>query len=169
MANQDIIMIDMPGFDDTARSRVDILRKITWFHEQTYAFAMKVYEKGRKLDGLIYMHCISDNHMCGITRENFGLFTKVCGEEAMQIMLIMSTMWESVPEQVGTSRELGLKQKSIFFKDAIDHGAQMEWHFNDEASAKMIVMSFLQTGPQTLQLQKEMTDDHKLLPETASS
>ncbi|PCH38687.1 hypothetical protein WOLCODRAFT_136395 [Wolfiporia cocos MD-104 SS10] len=161
MANQDIIMIDTPGFDDTTRSRADILRDIARFLEQTY-------EKGRKLDGLIYMHRISDNRVGGIARENFGLFTKICGDEAMRIVSIVTTMWEFVPEQVGASRELELKQKTIFFKDAIDHGARMERHFNDEASAKMIVMSFLQTGPQTLQLQKEMVDDHKLLPETAA-
>ncbi|PCH38685.1 hypothetical protein WOLCODRAFT_51809, partial [Wolfiporia cocos MD-104 SS10] len=163
ISGQKIVFIDTPGFDDTERSRTDILMDIAVFLEQTY-------EKGRMLDGLIYMHRISDIRVSGITRENFEIFSKICGNNAMEILSIVTTMWEDVTEEKGAARERELASKVIFFKDAIDQGAQMKRHHNTKESAIAITETILGTSrtPHVLQLQREIVDDRMELPQTAA-
>ncbi|OBZ66289.1 putative Dol-P-Man:Man(7)GlcNAc(2)-PP-Dol alpha-1,6-mannosyltransferase [Grifola frondosa] len=120
-----VLLIDTPGFDDTEKEQVDVLREIA-------AFLKESYEGGRKLTGVIYMQRISDNRVSGIARKSFRLFSKICGDDAMKNVVIVTNMWEEVPLQRGQRREHELATKSIFFKDALDHGAQMQHDMVDD-------------------------------------
>lgn len=158
---QRITLIDTPGFDDTFKSQADILRDIADFLEHTY-------QSKRKLAGVIYMHRISDTRVGGIARENFRLFTRICGGHAMQNVMIVTTMWEGVSELVGKDRETELAGKAIFFKDAIDDGARMKRHYDNKQSAQEIIRQFLDRDAQVLLMQKEIVDEHKMLPQTSA-
>lgn len=124
------------------------------------------YEAGRKLSGIIYMHRISDNRIGGIAKENFRLFEKICGTDAMKNVLIVTTMWEDVTLEIGTSREKELASKSTFFKDAIDAGARMTRNYNTAVSAKTVMQNIINNLPQTLQMQREIVDEKKIVPQT---
>ncbi|CCM03859.1 uncharacterized protein FIBRA_06009 [Fibroporia radiculosa] len=160
MKGQKVVMVDTPGFDDTYRSQADILNDIAVFLE-------KAYEKGKKISGVIYMHRISDTRMGGIARENFRLFTKICGPRAMANVLIVTTMWDDVDVGVGEARENELASKPLFFKDAIAHGAQMARLYSPSASsARGILEALLDRVPQVLQMQQELVEEHKSVPQT---
>ncbi|KAI0950845.1 hypothetical protein AcW1_008042 [Taiwanofungus camphoratus] len=159
LAHQMVTLIDTPGFDDTYKSQADILNDIASFLERTY-------EAGRKLSGIIYMHRISDNRIGGIAKENFRLFEKICGTDAMKNVLIVTTMWEDVTLEIGTSREKELASKSTFFKDAIDAGARMTRNYNTAVSAKTVMQNIINNLPQTLQMQREIVDEKKIVPQT---
>ncbi|CCM01914.1 uncharacterized protein FIBRA_03985 [Fibroporia radiculosa] len=152
-------LIDTPGFDDTYKSQADILKDIADFLEQTY-------EKGRKVSGVIYMHRISDVRVGGIARENFRLFTKICGQKAMKNVLILTTMWEEVPIALGESREQELARNPRFFKLAIDDGARMCRLLQDTNPASQMIQLFMTYLPKVLQMQRELVDEHKQLPQT---
>lgn len=156
---ENITLIDTPGFDDTYKSQADILKDIADFLEQTY-------ERGRKLSGVIYMHRISDYRVGGIARENFRLFSKICGEGAMKNVVIVTTMWEDVAEEVGAQRETELRSKPLFFKDAVDHGARMQRLLNTPQSALDTMSPFFEYAPKVLHMQYELVDLRKLLPHT---
>lgn len=126
------------------------------------------YEKGAKLAGVIYMHRISDFRMGGIARENFRLFRKICGDDAMKNVLIVTTMWEDVTPETGASREQELATKSIFFKDAVDHGARMIRHYDTTESAKDVIELLLPNQPEVLLMQHELVYEHKRIPTTAA-
>lgn len=126
------------------------------------------YEGGVKLTGVIYVHRISDRRVGGIARENFRLFRSICGTDAMQNVFIVTTMWEDVPEGVGEAREDELKTKPIFFQPAMKEGAQMLRHWNNAESAQKIVRSLIAHSARTLQMQRELVDEGKRVPDTSA-
>jgi len=154
-----ITLIDTPGFDDTERPQADILKQIATFLEISF-------EKGKRLAGVIYIHRISDRRMSGVSMENFRLFRKICGDAAMQNVVIVTNMWAEVDAKIGASREDQLK--NIYFKDAFSHGARMRRHDDDVDSARSILLDLLCETPQALQVQEEMVVQHKSIPETAA-
>lgn len=161
LEGQTIVMIDTPGFDDSERSQADILKQIADYLEFSYGH-------GQKLTGLIYLHRISDDRFGGIARENFRLFSKICGDDAMRNVLIVTTMWEEVHQEVGERREGELMNKEIFFKGALNHGARMCRHHNTVLSARNTVRELLGLSPRVVQMQHEIVDECKDLPQTAA-
>ncbi|KAH9829191.1 P-loop containing nucleoside triphosphate hydrolase protein [Rhodofomes roseus] len=157
-----LVLIDTPGFDDTTRSQADVLEDIGKFLKRTY-------EQDVLLSGVIYMHRISDRRVGGIARENFRLFRKICGPDAMKNVYIVTTMWDEVTEAVGQAREQELATKPIFFQPAIEHGARMLRHQNNAESARSIVASLIDAqSARKLQMQHELVDEEKGVPETAA-
>lgn len=154
-----MVLIDTPGFDDSRKSQADVLKDIADFLEQTY-------EKGRKLSGIIYMHRISDFRVGGIARENFRLFTKICGKDSMKNVSIVTTMWEDVLEELGARRERELASKTIFFKETLDQGARMCRFYNTSTSAMEIMNPFVANVPKALRIQVEIVVENKTIPQT---
>jgi hypothetical protein len=56
-------LVDTPGFDDTERSDLDILRDVAFW-------LASVYTKEARLAGIIYLHRISDVRLGGQALEN---------------------------------------------------------------------------------------------------
>ena len=126
------------------------------------------YEEGKKLAGVLYFHRISDPKMTGMSKRNFGMFRKLCGDNALQNVIIVTNMWGLVELQVGDSREAELMGEDDFFKPVLDKGARTERHENTVESAKEIIRLILDKNPLPLRIQKELVDEHKALPETAA-
>lgn len=156
-AGEQVTLVDTPGFDDTVRPQADVLKEIATFLEKTY-------ERGKRFTAVIYMHRITDRRMTGISMETFRLFRKICGDDAMKNVTIVTNMWEEVDEKVGQKREEEIK--SNFFKDAFDHGAKMCRHYGTPDSAKDIVRQTLQLDPRVLRVQDEMVKEKKSVPDT---
>ncbi|KZT01619.1 uncharacterized protein LAESUDRAFT_731032 [Laetiporus sulphureus 93-53] len=156
-----IALIDTPGFDDTYKSHVATFEVIAEFLE-------KLSRKGIKLTGLLYMHRISDVRVGGTARHSFRVFTKICGADALKNVTIVTTMWEDVKEDVGEGRERELAEKPIFFKDAIDGGAEMMRYYNNIGSAQRLMEAVLKRSPVELQIQRELVIEGKTLPQTAA-
>ncbi|KAH9942741.1 hypothetical protein B0H21DRAFT_823964 [Amylocystis lapponica] len=148
LGGQLITLIDTPGFDDTQRTQADILKE--------------------EAAGVIYFHRISDFRMSGIARENFRLFRKICGDDAMKNVVIVTNMWDGVTADVGNSRENELATKPLFFKDAVDNGARLVRNYNTIESAHTILRSLMGNLPKVLQMQRELVDEHKTLPQTSA-
>lgn len=126
------------------------------------------YQDGRQLSGIIYMHRISDIRMSGIALENFRLFRKICGDAAMQNVIIATVMWDAVSDAVGLRRQIELTTNPLFFKEALDRGARMVRHENTQESAKRILQQLLGNTPAPLQMQRQMVDEHIALPDTSA-
>jgi hypothetical protein len=156
-----VVLIDTPGFDDTSLSDTDVLG-------MTAAYLANSYAEGKKLAGVLYFHRISDPKMTGISRRNFGMFRKLCGDNALQNVVITTNMWGQVELQVGEDREAELMGEDDFFKPVLDKGARTERHNNTVESAKRIIRSILDKNPLPLRIQKELVDEHKALNETAA-
>ncbi|KAF9781313.1 P-loop containing nucleoside triphosphate hydrolase protein, partial [Thelephora terrestris] len=156
-----VVLIDTPGFDDTSKSDTDVLKLIAAFLETSY-------ERGSKLAGVLYFHRISDFRMTGLSRKNFSMFRKLCGDNALQNVVIVTNMWGEVDPQTGNEREAELRGEDIFFKPVLEKGSQMARHENTVPSAETIIRLILNNHPMPLRIQEELVDEHMDISDTGA-
>jgi hypothetical protein len=113
------------------------------------------------LSGVLYFHPISDIRMGGISMRNFVMFRKLCGENALKNVVIVTNMWGDVNPRIGNAREAQLMREDIFFKPVLDKGAQTTRHNNTASSAEHIIRLLINNRPLPLRIQEELVDEHK--------
>jgi len=78
----------------------------------------------------------------------------------------MTNMWGKVTPEVGEARERQLS--TLFFKPAIDKGAQSLRHVESVESAHAVIRAILDNNPLALQIQEELVDQHMEFSRTAA-
>lgn len=129
---------------------------------------MLSYESGYKLSGIIYMHRISDFRMTGVSRRNFSMFRKLCGDETLRNVIIATNMWGEVTPERGEARERELATDDILFKPVLEKGARMVRHDNSYQSAQSILRLLVNKTPRALRIQRELVDERKDISQTAA-
>lgn len=95
------------------------------------------YKTNISLTGIIYLHRVTDNRMSGSLLKNLELFISLCGLKVMPKVIIATTMWSEVREEIGTRREGELKR--TFWKEMLDVGCRTERFVDTQESAWHIV------------------------------
>jgi hypothetical protein len=125
------------------------------------------YTNAININGIIYLHRISDVRMQGSARKNLLMFKKLCGTNALQSVVLATTMWDRVTPQEGADRETELKMNPDFWGWMISKGSRVERHANDRESALRLIGSFVNKGSKvTLELQHQMVNERKTLDQT---
>ena len=106
--------------------------------------------------------------MSGAPVKNFKMFQKLCGESALQNVVIVTNMWGGVNRRVGEKREAELKGKDIFFKPVLKKDARMARHLNTVDSAQDILRLILRNTPLPLSIQVELVDEQKDISRTSA-
>jgi hypothetical protein len=96
------------------------------------------------------------------------MFRQLCGDNALQNVVIVTNMWGEVSTERGEARELQLGTEEKFFKPVLDKGAVMVRHFNIIDTAHVIIRHILEKHPVALQVQRELVDEKKNISETAA-
>jgi hypothetical protein len=104
--------------------------------------------------------------MSGTPVKNFKIFRKLCGDRVLRNVVIVTNMWGEVDLQVGEAREAELMETDIFFKPALDNGAQVARHENTIPSAENIIRLILDHDPLPLDIQRELIDEGKDITQT---
>ncbi|KAF4590274.1 hypothetical protein EYR38_009572 [Pleurotus pulmonarius] len=104
--------------------------------------------------------------MGGTSTRNFRMFRKLCGDDSLQNVVLVTNMWGQVPFDIGEAREQELKEQDIFFKPVLDEGAQIKRHNNTLASTQEILRSVAFKGTVPLRIQKELVDEKKDITDT---
>ncbi|OCH84690.1 P-loop containing nucleoside triphosphate hydrolase protein [Obba rivulosa] len=154
-------LVDTPGFDDSSKSDAEILTQIA-------DFLVSPSQRCAGLNGVLYLHRISDVRVGGAARRNITMFHQLCGPEYMTNVVIATTRWQEVDEETGSRREEELRTSPTLFNSALDSGALLVRHDRDLESAQDLMRHFLHLSPKPLLIQKEMIDDHKLLSDTSA-
>ena len=116
-----VYLVDTPGFDDTNRSDTEVLREIaTWLTDS--------YTANIKLNGIIYLHRISDVRMQGSAKKNLFMFKKLCGPNALRHVILATTMWDRVSEVEGRAREQELTSTDDFWGWMVSQGSRVCRH-----------------------------------------
>jgi hypothetical protein len=171
--------VDTPGFDDTHKSDVDVLKMIADWLKSTYVLAVMEpltwlmyyfcrYSKGILLSGLLYFHRISDNRMAGTPLKNLRMFEKLCGKNAFQNVILVTTMWDEVDEETGTARETELK--SNHWRAMLDRNCTTSRFMRTRESAFALIDPLIDEADKrsSVLLQQEMGDMRKKLPQTSA-
>ncbi|KIM49794.1 hypothetical protein M413DRAFT_59190 [Hebeloma cylindrosporum] len=104
VSNCDVVFVDMPGFDATGSSGKEVLKIIeNWLYQAS--------KKNIVVSGLLYFHRISDNRMAGTPLQSLHSFNDLRKKHGFQHVIITTTMWDEVDEDLGTNRESELKSK----------------------------------------------------------
>lgn len=159
---RNIILVDTPGFDDTFVTDTQILRNIANWLQNTY-------KQNVKLSGLLYLHRISDNRIAGTPLRNLNMFKELCGEDNFKNVILVTTMWDEVLEDVGSQREAELQ--NTFWQRMIKLGSSTHRFDGTEESAWKIINSISISPPRersALQIQREMIDQRKPVHRTSA-
>lgn len=157
-----IFLIDTPGFDDTNRSDTQVLRDIArWMGSS--------YQNRILLHGIIYLHRISDARMQGSAKKNLLMFKKLCGQDALKRVILVTTMWDRVAAADGESREEELITTPEFWGYMIGNGSKCRRHLNTVQTAQAIIHKLARhRSTVTTNLQKELVDENRSLDKTSA-
>ena len=96
------------------------------------------------------------------------MFRKLCGDNTLRNVVVVTNMWGEVSPQVGAAREAELMGEDIFFKPVLKRGGQIVRHNNTVASAENIIRRILDNHPLPLRIQVELVNEHKDISETSA-
>ncbi|KDQ53005.1 hypothetical protein JAAARDRAFT_137770, partial [Jaapia argillacea MUCL 33604] len=160
-SDYDVVFVDTPGFDDTHKSDTVILNLISdWLN--------KTYNNKILLSGILYFHRISDNRMAGTPLKNLDMFQKLCGKNALENVILTTTMWDEVDESTGSAREEELKSK--YWSYMLAKKSRTSRFLNTPQSAWAVLDPILRSvhEERALLLQTEMGELRRTLPETSA-
>jgi len=155
-----VVFVDTPGFDDTYLDDSQILKLIA-------GWLASSYKNGDKLAGIIYLHEISQNRIFGGTRKNLRMFGRLCGDGAARNVILATTKWAGLPEDIGQLREAQLSD--TYWKGMLAEGSRMARFTNTRKSAWDIIDIIVKNKPVSLLIQEELVDLQKKLPETEAA
>lgn len=160
IGQQDVVLVDTPGFDDTNYSDTEILTRIAdWMQDN--------YDDGLLLSGIIYLHRISDRRMDGASMKNLIMFRKLCGAKNLRNVVLGTTMWENVSEAEGALREQELRDN--FWKDMISKGSKVARISTVPVDAVQLVQTLLKNKTMILRIQEELSSGKSLIETEAGT
>ena len=164
-----MVLVDTPGFGDTHVDDVDILRDISSWLETMYNPRDGQGQKGEtKLAGIVYLHDISLTRMLGSTRKNLDVFQKLCGNDALQRVVLCTTKWSDIYKEDGDTRTRQLKEN--YWKEMIEGGSTVRKFEDSQESAWELIGWIIEEDRlgkmDALQIQMELVEAKKLIPDT---
>jgi hypothetical protein len=93
------------------------------------------------------------------------MFLELCGPEAYNNVVVLTTFWDEVPTDEGIEREAQFKSNG--FANLAKGGAEFMRHDHTVESARTVLRHILPMPPTILQIQTEMGIDGLSLIETA--
>lgn len=128
------------------------------------------YGSGTLLNGLIYLHRITDHRMQGSATKNLRMFKKLCGEQCFRNVMLATTMWQKVDPAIGEAREQELLSTPEFWGYMAKKGSTVMRHTGDEEAAMAIIDHIVEQGQSVvLDIQEEIIDQRCNLDDTAAA
>ena len=155
-----VAVVDTPGLDDTKRSDTEILDEITQFLATQYSL-------GIPLKGVIYLHRITDNKMQGNALRYFRMFQKLCGDQALGNVVLVTTMWDQLKNSaIGLQRDQQLRDE--FWNLMAAKGSHITSFDGSPEMAETIVWRLMRKSSVVLDIQREVVDEGRRLDETSA-
>ena len=162
-----VFLIDTPGFDDTYKTDVDVLRELANWLAMTY-------EQKILLSGIVYLHRIGDTRIGGSAMRNLRMFRSLVGREGLANVVLATTMWSNNSGtdselKVLEQREVELSSKAEFWKSMIDQGSRVFRQDRGRQSAEEI-LQYLVGKKRTvaLKIQRELVDKGMTVDKTTA-
>ena len=160
-----VVFIDTPGFEAEGLSDSDILVMIAqWLKRRSVTWCRHVHtrltssycsgHRNVRLSGILYLHRISDNRMTRTPLKNHRIFRELCGTDALQHIVLTTTMWDEVPEGEGDRREHELC--TSYWKAMSQQGSTVARFSGTMKSAWSVVEPFLLEANDRVTAQKSV-------------
>jgi len=128
------------------------------------------------LGGVVYLHDISQERFSGTACGNLEMFNSLCGDAAMDKVVLVTTKWGRLSQDDGSRRETELK--GVHWKDMLDKGSKVKRFLGDQDSAWNVLSIFLKRASEhyqdpgqeiNLQIQEEIAVKCRIIPEGNAS
>lgn len=161
---------------DSLDSETSQVHSYDFYHRGTNEITERIltwlsnsYASGQLLNGVIYLHRITDSRMGGTALRNNRMFRQLVGRDAFKNVTLATTFWEKVSEAVGARREQELRETKDFWGGMHSQGAEMVRLKRDRGTALSIVEKFGKKGKVVMQAQEEMVTQEKSINDTAAA
>ncbi|KAI1271869.1 hypothetical protein F5Y07DRAFT_403956 [Xylaria sp. FL0933] len=172
LRDRDVYLVDTPGFDDTNREDVEILTAVAHYLSVSYANNVSV-------NGILYLHRISDTRIGSSTKRNLEMMRALCGEDAFSNIAVVTTMWASDKSEMEFAKQCSREQelRDIYLSSMLEKGSCIVRHDRCQTlserriSAKNIFVRMVELWEDTqvtLEIQHEMVDLNMTLKETSA-
>lgn len=146
------VLVDTPGFNDTYQSDQVITTKILQWLESSY-------RNGALLNGVVYLHRLSDPRMGGKALSNLFMFRRLCGPNALENVVLATTFWEGLSQSDLESREAELiNPKKDFWARMVAKGSQVKRLGLDRESGLRIVREIANNHKVVFQAQVDIVN-----------
>ncbi|KAJ5081175.1 hypothetical protein N7456_013413 [Penicillium angulare] len=161
-----VTLVDTPGFNDTNRLDLDILKCIT-------TYLMDLQEKDIQLAGIIFMQRITDRRMTGASFLNLQMFQAFCGDKYLPHVVLVTTMWNTIRDNAAAQQELLFRERELattpeFWGGMHARGAQVKQFHGDRASGLDIIHLLYQQEHARKPRIMEQFDRGYMLPNTGA-
>lgn len=149
---REVVLVDTPGFDDSSGLDTEVVAEtLRWLRESI--------GEGHLLNGIVYLHRIIDPRITGTARANMRLFRKLCGDDKLSHVVLGTTFWTCVEEDVGADRETQLLQDPQFWGPMAQQGS-LAFRLDGSRVADMNIISRLMASQASFvtQAQEEMLE-----------
>lgn len=145
-------MVDTPGFDDDDQTDSEVLKKLVdWL--------VSTYRSGQRLNGILYLHRITDTRMRGSSLRNLKMFKELIGDEFYENLTLGTTCWSLIDSKSALERENELKTESKFWEIMISKGARLERIPDDDViKARDLVYKIASRDTAPLQTQRDVVE-----------
>ncbi len=127
-------------------------------------------KSGVRLNGIIFMHRISDPRLAGSAKRNLLMFKKLCGEKVYQSVVLATTMWGKVTPEEGDRREKELINEPTYWGSMYKLGSKVFRYHNTRESALDLVSYIISLHRSvTLDIQDEIVNKHREIDETSAA
>ncbi|KAK3950022.1 P-loop containing nucleoside triphosphate hydrolase protein [Pseudoneurospora amorphoporcata] len=166
-----IFVADTPGFNDTHRSDVEILKDVAFLLGQLHVSRVRV-------GGILYLQPITDNRVSGSALRTFNLLREMCGAQGATSTALVTTKWDMLQSGndylAACAREKELKETLSFWGSMKNAGSQVHRWLGDELSARSIVRDLIyHTATRSNswpvhQIQSELVEENRYLGDTSA-
>ena len=120
------------------------------------------------LSGILYFHRISDNRVDGTSLKNLHMFEELCGKNAFHKVILTTTMWDEVEEEIGEERERDLKTKH--WRTMLEYNSTTSRFLRTREPAFDLIEPLIEAANNrcSLVLQDELVNMRKSLSATAA-
>lgn len=146
---QKVLLLDTPGFDDSERDNLEILREIV---SNLYVFAIKGTEV--RVRGIIFLHDIGEVRLGGSQKKTWQILEAMCGKEGMRNVLVGTTQWS--PEGSGKFRNEEKRETELREKHWTSVYKSTRVIYDNRDNAVQIINDLLAKPPVLLLVQGEM-------------
>jgi hypothetical protein len=159
VGNTDVLLVDTPGFNDSFRSDGDILVQMS-------ATLCAQYRCHINLKGVIYLYNITQPRLTGSSLRQLELFRRICGDENLRHVLLVTTQWNEVFTSRWEDHEDQLRDE--YWADMISKGAKCMRFEGTHASAASCISQLLGEQRAVLALQREVVNERRKLSDTVA-
>ena len=158
-------LIDTPGFDDTNRSDVEVLKDVAFW-------LAAAYTRHTRLAGILYLHRITETRFLGSAKRNLRMFQQLCGTGNLASVILATTHWtdkegKRYPEDEGQRKIKQLVETEQFWGGMVARGSRVERHDGTKQSAKSIISKLVARQIRVvLDIQRQLIDENKSLDDT---